>query len=373
MSSHQKACVPCAAAKRRCVPQTPQCPRCAHRGIKCHYKNQPLRGLDVRSTQPRRRMGRVQSDSDRSSDSDETGPASREIVSGPWAILSVRENHELRLDQDGTHGLIQSCPIIATPDNWAMDIVTRNVKSWHENFMRKLETPFIHMSIYDAASLPLPLEEAFSVCAAYVARTDANKAIVMSIVERRATAIIERDPSTMSMEAHLASLQAFLLLHTIQLWDGDAEQRTQVEGHASVIESWAMQLHTRLADISSKEDAALSWDQWVLHESVRRTVLITMFSQGVYELNKFGVCSYVPTMAFLPFTTDDGAWTAKGPRDWAEKGEQRHGAMDTYLSYSYFWKNTTQGSPSAFGRLLLTPCLGSAYKELLSTPQGEKD
>src|SRR5690348_8641311 len=39
--SRQKSCVACAEGKRRCNRQTPQCSRCAGRGLTCIYINGP--------------------------------------------------------------------------------------------------------------------------------------------------------------------------------------------------------------------------------------------------------------------------------------------------------------------------------------------
>ncbi|KAI1083663.1 hypothetical protein F5B20DRAFT_527934 [Whalleya microplaca] len=380
MASRQKSCVPCAKAKRRCVPETPQCSRCANRGVRCYYKNQPLKDLNqrrerkgqcgsIRRPSPEDTAPILESTSVASvSDDDASLDRWTRIVTEKTDISSVQETYELDLRHVQMPGFHPGCPILVkTTDRWPIETLSRRIMAWPERFICKLEAPFIHSSLHDAPSLPLPLEEAFSACASYATKTLSTKSIAMSIIEKRVHQLIGLDLSTLSIESHLAALQAFLILHIIQLWDGDVRQRAQAEMHSYIIESWALELHMRV--ISRNQDSALTWEQWITLESARRTAIMTLLAQGIYEMAKFGVCSYVPNMAEMSFTTEDGPWNAKTSKDWEEAVRYMDTSVANYLDYTNTWRESAGGSPSAFGKLLLMPCLGSKHKGMLTASQ----
>ncbi|XXG95766.1 hypothetical protein Hte_002037 [Hypoxylon texense] len=374
MTSRQKSCVPCAKSKRRCEPQTPRCPRCARRGLNCYYKNAPVRDLGQAHT----RWGEngishlLSDDSSHSGDvgsgilisNEPTSPEARaRAIAERFGAFPLRDTRERLYREIRNPGFHPAYPIQTAVDKRPIDKLTRIIVSWPRRFVQKLEAPFIHSSIQHASSLPPPLEGAFSACATYLSKTDDTKDIVMNIIEKKVTQLIGLDLSSLSIEAHLASLQAFLMLHIIQLWDGDVRQRAQAEMHSYTLESWALVLHMRVTAAAKEQDAAaLTWDRWIVLESARRTALMTLMAQGIFEMHKYGVCSYVPNMAEMPFTTLDGPWDAHSRTDWTEEvGRLEDAAVENYYDYAHNWKTSAEPSvPSAFGKLLLIPCLACA-------------
>lgn len=171
----------------------------------------------------------------------------------------------------------------------------------------------------------------------------------------------------MPVALHLASLQAFLILHSVQLWDGDVKQRAQAESHARVLEDWALLLHLRLLKSRDKlSTSKTTWSEWIVAESARRTILMTLLAQGVYESSKYGACTYVPLMAELPFTTNDGPWNARDINGWMEEIENRGTEIATYVGFATRWKTVGRGHLDTFAKLLLVPCLGVTYRDRLS-------
>ncbi|KAI0834754.1 hypothetical protein F5Y06DRAFT_151283 [Hypoxylon sp. FL0890] len=359
MASRQKSCVPCAKAKRRCEPQVPKCPRCARRGTNCYYKNQPLGG-----------SGRSRGDeADCGAEFGNTtsvpnGCPSQDTQAGQ-AGERVAVSRQIRMP--GLHPAYPFIIPVSMLDKRSIQSLTLDVMSWPGKFVRKLEAPFIHSSLLDAPSLPQPLEDTFSACAAYACREENTKDIVMSIIERRVSQLINMDLSTMSIEAHLAALQAFLILHTVQLWDGDVRQRAQAEMHSYILESWALQLHRRVMEASKKQDSPITWEWWITLESARRTAIVSLMAQGIYEMNKYGVCSYVPSMADMPFTTHDGPWKAQNPGDWKERIVHRKATVANYGDYANIWLGSANDPESEFGNFLLKPCPGYGGGSLVTS------
>ncbi|KAI1093928.1 hypothetical protein F5B19DRAFT_447973 [Rostrohypoxylon terebratum] len=369
MISRQRSCVPCARAKRRCEPQTPKCPRCLRRGINCFYKNQPVKNISGTHDTPHFRpyaKGQTPGISSRGRDSlfDNDSPT-RGFRQGELAEttgelfipeLSVLDSKQVRMP-----GFHPTCPFVlpvSMMNTRSVPILTRIVMSWPGKFLRKLEIPFIHSSLRKTLSFPPPLEEAFSACASYASREEVTRDIVMNIIERRVAQLINLDPSDMSLETHTASLQAFLILHIIQLWDGDTRQRVQAEMHSYILESWALQLHMRAVEASKEHETAnaQTWDWWIMIESARRTAMTTMMAQGIYEMAKFGVCSYVPNLADMPFTSSDAPWDAQNHSEWKKKIESLEAAVTTYSDYANSRDKAAYGPQSEFGKFLLMPC-----------------
>ncbi|KAI1411892.1 hypothetical protein F5Y13DRAFT_190892 [Hypoxylon sp. FL1857] len=366
MASRQKSCVPCAKAKRRCEPQTPKCPRCARRGANCYYKNQPIRVSSGSDGDDSGSVAEFGNASPLSSGHASLDPRARQ-GGGRRGASPCRDALSIS-PQIRMPGLHIECPFIvpaSTLDKRSIQSLTRDVMSWPGKFVRKLDAPFIHSSLLDAPSLPAPLEDAFTACAAYACREETTKDLAMGIIERRVNQLIAMDLSTLSIEAHLAALQALLILHTIQLWDGDIRQRGQAEMHSYVLESWALQLNMRVMEISKKQDSLVTWEWWITLESARRTALVVMMAQGIYEMNKYGVCSYVPSLVDMPFTTHDGIWNAQSPDDWKERIVRLDATVTKYGDYATTWVGSAQNPESEFGRFLLRPCPSYVDKSLL--------
>lgn len=309
-----------------------------------------------------------------STSSEATSPYSwTRTIAGRLGGSPLRELRQPLCKEIRTPGIHPAFPVVSTLDKRPLEALTRSIMGWPRKFVQKLEAPFIHSSLQYAQSLPAPLEGAFSACALYLSRTAETKDIVMNIIERKVNQLVDLDLSVLSVETHLTSLQAFLMLHIIQLWDGDVRQRAQAEMHSYTLESWALVLHMRIAEESKEQDADLTWDQWIMLESARRTTLMTLMAQGIFEMHKYGVCTYVPNMSEMPFTTIDGPWNAPGPDDWKkEVGSLEQAAMTKYCDYANSWKASALPSgPSAFGRLLLIPCLACSPRGTFPSAQIE--
>lgn len=419
MQSRQKSCAPCAEAKRRCNPQTPKCPRCETRGLHCYYKNQPLQDISQttvsRSTATTRASSRVSFRFDQ-----------RSARPSPGSLSSSTSSYDIdfndtSLDQQQTmylpitpqqfrQGLISPAltnellPAVATVDRWAVKTSVHEVSQWPLQFTQTLRTPFIHPSSLDEdrpSNSGTCLQDTFSACATYVTRTPTNEHVALKVVERSAQRLIEtiRNPQLLPLEDHVDALQALLLLHIIQLWDGDIRQRALAELRSETIESWALGLHERLSESNSSSPLSNSsnengivlggkdgnegirgqsytiWERWILEESARRTVVLTMLVQGTFEASKFGVCSYVPLLATLPFTKSDQMWMAENLQDWMDHSI-RYGATVVYEHFTRPYKLAgPQGNipppPGQLAKLLLIPCLGAAYRKVLAMPPAE--
>jgi hypothetical protein len=386
MASRQKSCAACAAAKRRCHPQLPQCPRCISRGLRCSYKNEPLQigGSQISSPDKLERAGSsTNSLSGRSELVQLSLSEPHSALPFSWAEqvnpMGFRASDQpLELNEHFISTLIRGTQFTSATipmeisrvmreiDPWSIDCMVRNITSWPALFVHKLEVPFIHSPTH-TLSMPEPLQGTFMACTGYIAKTTENKSLVLHVIEQRVEQLLQQQPWLLSLETHLATLQAVLMLHWIQLWDGDIRQRALAETHIDTINLWAFQLHIRVSVATRQLSASPTWEQWIALESSRRTVIIAFVVHGVYEATKSGICPYISTMEQLQFTVDCGPWIAQDSKDWERHVSNVNLSVTTYDDFSRAWKQRAHSPVDIFNKLLLIPCVWPRYKHLLLT------
>ncbi|MBE3049696.1 Zn(II)2Cys6 transcription factor, partial [Candidatus Bathyarchaeota archaeon] len=289
--SRQRSCVACANGKRRCSRTSPQCARCFAQGLECIY----VRG------QPSRQLPEPSDDSgipsflplDDSSLYDDTAwPPSPSLLTVPTFLPA---------------GFFQET---TTLDRWSTTHLLRNVKSYPRTFARSQKTPFIHPRLYDAY-LPDAIQDAFTVSAAYHTKTPETEDTVFRILIAKTTNLAAQPPGVKTTGELLAALQALILLTIIQLFDGDVRQRSTAEQNMATLRSWTLQLQARTGEL----DPAPTWTEWILAESVRRTVILSVMLDGLYSALRFGYCTNVRAMSMLPFTSG-AAWGVESSAAW---------------------------------------------------------
>lgn len=369
MISRQRSCVHCADAKRRCIPRLPKCSRCVRRGLRCSYKNEPLAAKDDYAW----KMVTPTLSANAVAETQHLGEPSGwdAKFSGNPGIRSLNEAKGApEFIQQATLGPSVPYPgdfppsdltivVLKTPE---LRFLVRKISYWPSTFVSHLEAPFIYPSTkYASSPMPSPMQKAFLACMGYASRTPTNNSLVLGIVESTVNDFLRQPPCLLSYDEHIETLQALLLLHTIQLWDGDVRQRARAESQSQLIEEWAVQLHLRLTSSASLlPDAVRS----MVHENARRSILMTFLSQAIYEVTKVGFCSYVPRMVDLPFT--HGLRDLKLKQNPPGSGKTI-GGLVTYGDFTTEWKRASRlrGISSGcarvldeFTKMLLIPCVG---------------
>lgn len=166
--------------------------------------------------------------------------------------------------------------------------------------------------------VPTPLRDAYAACAIYCCRSTRNMQLVRSSVIETYRRLLAAG-SAVSIELELARVQAILLLHIALLFDGDVELRREAERGVS-------QLRVRVLRLQRSSSAAKIFDthkpasyrQWILMESIRRTILASTFVESIYLGMTEGVCTTVPFLSLLPITVSGDLWAAKSERGWQE-------------------------------------------------------
>ena len=109
-----------------------------------------------------------------------------------------------------------------------------------------------------------------------------------------------------------------------------------------------------------------TWQDWVCAESVRRTILFSLIIDALYSTLKLGYCTTVPMLSMLSFTPEMQLWNAVTSISWlAGQNFPGSGAVQ-YGHFVSDWKNGQfVGNLDAGLKLLIIPCVGEEYREVL--------
>jgi hypothetical protein len=355
--SRQKSCVACAEGKRRCNRQSPQCSRCLGRGVPCVYTKglSTLQGPDETGLSPfDPRFSENSSDISSFSPLIES-PLYDCLDNNPWLTISPSLSTFPSMELDTSY------PEIAFLDRWSISQLERNIKSYPRMFARFQETPFIHPRLYET-HLPDAIQDAFTVSAAYFTKSPETEDMISRILESKTAHLVQQHFESSSLEEHLAAVQALVLLHIIQIFDGNIRQRSIAEQNFHTLQSWTIQLRVRAGGLGP----ALTWQEWIFAESVRRTVILSLLVDGLYSVLKFGYCTNVPALSLLPFTSGSALWHVTTSTAWSTESQRGKSNTLLYGDFSKAWESgQIPDKLDSFEKLLLTPCMGEKYREVL--------
>ncbi|KAJ5408489.1 hypothetical protein N7509_002372 [Penicillium cosmopolitanum] len=361
--SRQKSCIACAEGKRRCNRQTPQCSRCLAQGLVCTY-------LSAWPRQKRRNGSRQLESSHISDVGPELSPVSNETLSF-WPLNDFASN-----DTSVATSWLTSMPSLLTLpslspaaffpettiiDKWSTNQLLHNIKRYPQVFVSSRKTPFIHSRLYDAY-LPDSIQDAFTVLAAYSTKTSETEDLIFRILESKTTNLVDQDHHTSILPQLLAAVHALMLFQIIQLFDGDIRQRSLAEQHMNTLKIWTFQLQERAGELTP----ALTWREWIFAESARRTIIFVMMIESLYLTLKTGCCPNVRAMSILPFTSKTTLWDLSTSASWFAEPDQLRSEIVLYGDFARGWQEgQVPGRLDAFQKLLLIPCLGERYRDLL--------
>jgi hypothetical protein len=388
-STRKKSCQACVKAKRRCDLGYPLCKRCLSKGLDCRYPNAnaKLREAEVvvRQTTPDLIVPVV------------TGQFADNLLTGPTELdldLALPQDpvSTLNLDPALFHYVEVSSSDSSSPDVtsydeldfvlldsllpqiWEPRMVNQNQLSAVVNTLCSListmaftgHTFFINPSLYDHHQ-PQAYQDAVSLCALYLLKTDNNKAILASSIDAKITHLIATYNSW-TFSDHLAAVQALILYQIMRLYDTSLAQQAVAAKQNALLEHWTTSLWKR--SVNSSSHSLPSYSTWVFQESLRRTVLMATFVRCSWSAaTKGGIAELVPVLARLPLTRDQRLWESK-EQEWEGLGlgivAQK--SLVAYGDFSLGWcpdVDRVEGL-TELDRLLLVACRGGDDPRLLA-------
>ncbi|KAF7586015.1 hypothetical protein BBP40_009721 [Aspergillus hancockii] len=359
--SRQKSCIACAEGKRRCNRQTPQCSRCLVRGLECTY-------INGRTSQKHQKaLSAVQPEASHLSNdiNDINGILSfwplNDSLSDDASVLTSWLTPRLSLPTIPSLSPASFFPETTVLDRWSTSQLLQSIKSYPQMFASSRKIPFIHHRLYDAY-LPDAIQDAFTVSVAYCTKTAETEDMVFRILEIKAASLVAQNHQTSTLQTLLAAVQALMLFHIIQLFDGHIRQRSVAEQNMDTLRAWTLQLQVRAGELGP----ALTWEEWIFAESVRRTVIFSMMIDGLYLSLKTGHCPNVKTLSILPFTAGATLWDSSTSASWFVELDQLRSDTVLYGEFVRAWQDgQVPGQLDGFQKLLLIPCMGERYREVL--------
>ncbi|KAK0759337.1 hypothetical protein N5P37_007525 [Trichoderma harzianum] len=220
--------------------------------------------------------------------------------------------------------------------------------SFANQFVHTGENPFIGKS----GSMSYIVTTAFSVCAAYLARTDATNGMFQRILVAEVCKVASAIPHS-SFEQQLAALQALLLYYILMFFGGDAQLRALAEKQEGVLERATIALQSQCLDpLGTPTDRVAECHR----EAARRAVVISYLLRGINRVLQYKSCHVICDLVNLPVSL-------RLPLGVHRSGLQSESQIDTREIVTYYefvqeWETGRLGEIDEFAKLLLVACKG---------------
>ncbi|KAL7906625.1 hypothetical protein GGI35DRAFT_458523 [Trichoderma velutinum] len=355
------SCNSCIAAKRRCSRATPKCERCSQRSLDCHYAFPPSHRVNSgwNMGQPVRlplTTASYVTDPGVSTQSRQLSITDSVLMqSFDYALLELAGLPGI---DDPKFNLLFEYPALAQmrvldlwprlDDTRSWNFCAQMLLSFANEFVQTGENPFIDKS----GSMSYILTTAFSVCAAYLARTDATNGIFQRILVAEVCKLATAIPHS-SFEQQLAALQALLLYYILMLFGGDAHLRALAEKQEGVLERATVTLQSQC--LNPNETSAGRAAECP-REAARRAIVISYLLRGVYRVLQYKSCHVICDLLNLPVSLR----LSPEPH---RSGLQPQSQIDTrdivtYYEFVQEWEKGRLGQIDEYAKLLLVACKG---------------
>jgi hypothetical protein len=397
-STRKKSCFACVKAKRRCDLGYPFCKRCCIKGYDCKYPNASPRETSRLSGVVPNEVVIRQSTPDLEPlplTSAVDGSAELSFVNFSISDGNIDPLLFQTSDSSGSSSSPESFEIegFGFHDDWDIDtsgqmlpaptltrmllpeivvpsflsqaqtlFVISSLQSFVPTMAYQGSTVFLHKDLY-ANNEPDAIQDCVAISALYMSKTSRNHRILANTISSKISNFIAAS-KTWSLSQHLAAVQALIIYQVIRLFDPDLNLQQSAEPQLHLLEYWTNQLWKRT--FISPPSFPSAYASWVFHESLRRTIMMSIFVRCGYScLTRDGLASQVPILARLPLTKDLGAWEC--PRqEWDMKAVGWEEGLVSYGDMAGMWSPERRVEElDGFGRLLVAACRGKDDPRLL--------
>ena len=251
-------------------------------------------------------------------------------------------------------------PELAPINKDQVDFCTTQLQSCIAQLVQGVNLPFIHRTAYKD-TVPSVYRDLVGVSAMYCQKTPENLSVVFAMLDDNISRLIAKSPSW-GPEDLLLGTQALIVYQIIRLFDGDIRQRANAERQSVLLETWTSQLQAALNTFQNTlQLESPTHRRWLLLESARRTLLVSVMLQALYSLLKDGMCSSVPYMATLPVSLDGALW-GMSKEDWYKSALGTEGDPVTYREFVTKWVDGAPLQIEVYETILLVACKHNAQR-----------
>lgn len=259
-------------------------------------------------------------------------------------------------------------PELAPISTEQVDFTICQFKTCITQLVHSTPLPFIHPSSYQT-TVPQEYQDLLGVSAMYLQKNAENQQTIFAMLDRSVSRLL-LGASSWTVEELLLATQALVVYQIIRLFDGDVRQRANAERHLLVLHAWTNRLREETNSAGPCLLVKPTYERWVMIESARRTVLISVMLQAIYSLTKDGVCDSVPMMATLPVSLDGRLWKMSEDEWWSATSGNEIEPV-TYREYVSKWAHGDPLRIEAYETILLVACKHNAKR--ISYPPMEED
>ena len=389
-STRKKSCRQCVKAKRRCDLGYPCCKRCFAKGLACAYPNAAMREAEVVIRQatpdlapmPNQEVnavfGPVEPPPSQAQDyidpvllqSSESSSSPESFAEGELDVWrSVESSPSRKKRWDVEHSIRREL----LPDIWAPSYLNNKQVTFLISRLCGLvstlvfsgHNTFIHHNLYSKRQ-PTAFDDSCSLSALYLSKTSQNIPIITRSIATKVSSLVAGS-KTWSLAEHLAAVQAMIIYQAMRLFDPALNVQAAAAAQNRLLESWTATLWKRSFNEPASFDSA--WEAWVFYESLRRTVLVSVFLRAGWScLIRDGLCDQVAVLAKLPLNRYEGLWDVDEIEfEMREVENRKRPELVAYGEFAAEWKGGS-GNVEAlteFHRMLLAACRGGDDPRLL--------
>ncbi|KAH6620273.1 hypothetical protein C7974DRAFT_229764 [Boeremia exigua] len=392
--TRRKSCTACVKSKRRCDLEYPVCKRCSAKGLECAYPTtSPSRSRRLASvretvhlspdlsprgasvpvavvdssaeflsfngatTDPLAQDALPFSYSSGSSSSDSPVSWQDELASAATLIDDVPLEEYAQPQLGRMLWPEIKAPCYMTSDQTAY--ILRTMRSFIPSMAYTGSTPFLHQALWKQYQ-PASYQDCVAISALYLCKTSANTSLITASINRKIACMKARAGSWDLLE-HLAAVQTLIIYQIMRLFDASLQDQVSAQKHSILLETWAALLWKR--SFTDPPLLGSCHDTWVLAESLRRTVMMSVFVRCAWSIyTRDGLADQVPVMSRITFTRDLRAWR-DAPAEWDARVLPELLAADGLTAYEDFadeWSSVCEvGVLDPFHKLLLVACRGA--------------
>lgn len=324
--SLRRSCQACIRSKRKCDQQVPRCTRCQSRGLQCGYINAPL-------------------------------PVSTAVRKRPQWTAPKRP----------------PAPSIHTPlpleiakeyDQGVIHFLVDGLREFPLTFATSNKTLFVHPELHGTGTSSL--HDAQILCQLHAQAQKGTSPGDFSQFWQKSAEFYRRFARASSFEELLCSAQAVILIQCI-LALGD-NQRKYTEAITTMLDTIATRLWQQapiqLPSTLSPRRA------WVLAESVRRTIIVSLMLRSAYSLKTRNYSTRNPFVDALPFDVRTDLWDRNSDTSLPDDESGSPSTMISLHEYSDALESGRVHDVDPFGALILAACKGKQASAISFPPAG---
>jgi hypothetical protein len=254
--------------------------------------------------------------------------------------------------------------IVKEYDQAAIRFLVNGLREYPRAFVKTQKTDFIHPDIY-TSGLPTAITDTHLLCTFYSqCGHQRDTGDILQLLRIKSDEIYRHISHSSTFTELLGCSQALVLIQCILALNPDPSSHySESIGHMeSVAKRLWEQAPIQLPSTLTRRHA------WLLAESVRRTIIVSLMLRSAYSLNTRNYSVRTPFVDALPFDVRTALWDDSPDHVWDELDSQSCHSMISLHEYSDAMERGSVHDIGNFGALILAACKGKEVSGISYPP-----